>query len=69
MGVGEHEQEANNLRVKVAKISHNAQLAEKIQFDLVQQVRDSHTAILALRPPNLKRVLTGVSDASRAVQR
>ena len=32
-------QEANNLRVKVAKVTLNAQLAEKIQYDLVQQVR------------------------------
>lgn len=31
-------QEANDLRLKAAKIAHNARLADKIQYDTVQQV-------------------------------
>lgn len=43
LAVQQH-QEANNLRVKVAKVTLNAQLAEKIQYDLVQQAVEKRVA-------------------------
>lgn len=54
-------QEANDLRLKAAKIAHNGKLAEKIQYDTVQQALEKRCTALMRMKREMEMKLTHVN--------
>eukprot|EP00238_Polyblepharides_amylifera_P003647 CAMPEP_0196580214 /NCGR_PEP_ID=MMETSP1081-20130531/27820_1 /TAXON_ID=36882 /ORGANISM="Pyramimonas amylifera, Strain CCMP720" /LENGTH=447 /DNA_ID=CAMNT_0041900033 /DNA_START=301 /DNA_END=1644 /DNA_ORIENTATION=+ len=66
-------QEANDLRLKSAKIAHNAKLAEKVQYDVVQQALEKRVgAIMKMKKEmelKVQQVQKEISEATRTKHR